>query len=247
MSRELTGIRPAKRTGLAGEVAVSIRQAIFDGVIKVGDRLGEVEIAQQLDVSRGPVREALVQLRQEGLVSLELHRGASVITLSPSDVLELATLRTTLESFAIERAALLRTEDDLASFRRIIREMTVAVEAADEHRLTQLDIAFHDAVYLAAKHDRLTNAWGTIRSQMLLFLLTRAKANQDYLTIAVAEHTELLELIESGDATGAREALSAHASGAYDRLVQTYSAEDRAAFSPLDASVSPSGSAVPVR
>lgn len=247
MSRELTGIRPAKRTGLAGEVVESIRQAIFDGVFKVGDRLGEVEIAQQLDVSRGPVREALVQLRQEGLVSMELHRGASVVTLSANDVLELATLRTTLETFAIERAATLRTDADLAALRRIIREMTLAVETADEHRLTQLDIAFHDAVYEAAKHDRLTNAWGTIRSQMLLFLLTRAKANQDYLTIAVAEHTELLELIESGDAAKAREAIQAHASGAYDRLVQTYSSEDRSAFPPLDVSMSPFGSATPTR
>ena len=234
MTTAMPGFRPAKRAGLSEEVVESIRQAIFDGVFKVGDRLGEAEIAHQLDVSRGPVREALVLLRQEGLVSTELHRGASVVKLSVSDLLELTTLRTTLETFAIERAATHATADDLAQLESVIREMEAAVAANDEHRLTQLDIRFHDGIYQAAKHDRLTNAWNTIRSQMLLFLLTRAAANRDYLTIAVAEHTQLLEYIRSGDVAKAVAEIRSHASGAYDRLVLTYPIADRATFPTLD-------------
>jgi DNA-binding GntR family transcriptional regulator len=112
--------------------------------------------------------------------------------------------------------------------------MEAAVAASDESRLTQLDIKFHDGVYRAAKHDRLTNAWNTIRSQMLLFLLNRAAANRDYLTIAVAEHTRIVELIRAGDVEAAKTEIHAHASGAYERLVLTYPATDRADFPTLD-------------
>jgi len=234
VSNVMPGFRPAKRAGLSDEVVASIRQAIFDGVFKVGDRLGEAEIAHQLDVSRGPVREALVLLRQEGLVSTELHRGASVVQLSINDLLELTTLRTTLETFAIERAATHATPEDLAGLEAVIREMEQAVAADDEHKLTQLDIKFHDGIYQAAKHARLTNAWNSIRSQMLLFLLTRAAANRDYLTIAVAEHSQLLDYIRAGDVKNAVAEIAAHASGAYDRLVLTYPIADRATFPTLD-------------
>ena len=214
----ITGIQPAKRASLAIEVANSIRQGIFDGVFQVGDRLGEIEIAQQLDVSRGPVREALVQLRTEGIVAMELHRGASVVTLSLDDIAQLTSLRTTLESFAITLAIQNATPDDLESLHRVTVEMESAIESGDLHRLSQLDIEFHDGIYAAAKHDRLTYAWGTIRSQMLLFLLTRATANNDYLTIALDEHRDLIRVIREGDEEVARELITVHVRGAYDRL-----------------------------
>lgn len=227
------GMRPARRTGLAGEVVESIRQGIFDGVFKVGDRLGEVELARQLDVSRGPVREALLTLRAEGLVDMELHRGASVVRLSPRDVFELTTLRINLETFAIERACEVSTTDDHRDLAVVIEEMSRAVDAGDVNKVTQLDVRFHDGIYTAARHERLTIAWGTIRSQMLLFLLSRAAANTDYLSIAIAEHSLLLQLIESGDADAARAELTQHALGAYERLVRSFPAEERATFPPL--------------
>lgn len=214
----MSGIRPARRTGLADEVAGSIRQAIFDGIFAVGDRLGEVEIAQQLDVSRGPVREALVQLRNEGLVTLELHRGATVVRLDMDDIGELTTLRTTLESFAIDLAIDRATASDFAAMQAVTVEMESAIADGDLPRLSQLDIRFHDAIYDAARHHRLTTAWHSIRSQMLLFLLTRAKANDDYLAISLAEHRELIDVIRRGDREVARTMIAAHVRGAYDRL-----------------------------
>lgn len=214
----VTGIRPARRTGLAEEVTDSIRQAIFDGVFAVGDHLGEVEVAQQLDVSRGPVREALVRLRAEGLVSIELHRGATVVRLTIDDIAELTSLRTTLESFAIERAVAHATDDDLAAMHAVTVEMEAAIAAGDLHRLSQLDIRFHDGIYAAARHERLVTAWHTIRSQMLLFLLTRANANHDYLAISLNEHRALIDVIRRRDADEAREMVTAHVRGAYERL-----------------------------
>jgi DNA-binding GntR family transcriptional regulator len=218
-------IRPARRSGLGSEVTTSLRQAIFDGVFKSGSRLGEIEIAQQLDVSRGPVREALLQLRAEGLVSMELHRGASVVTLSVEDIGELTTLRITLERFAVALALATPDEAHFAAMDAVIADMEVAVAAADISRLSQLDIAFHDAVYGAAAHTRLTAAWQTIRSQMLLFLLTRGEANRDYLAIAVDEHRELVAILRSGDVALAQRTIESHVRGAYDRLVASLSVD----------------------
>jgi DNA-binding GntR family transcriptional regulator len=224
----IAGIRPARRAALADEVTASIRQAIFDGVFAGGDRLGEVEIAHQLEVSRGPVREALVQLRNEGLVTMELHRGASVVRLGVDDIGELTSLRTALESFAIGLAVERATDDDLAALHAITVEMESAIAAGDVHGLSQLDIRFHDGIYAAARHERLATAWHTIRSQMLLFLLTRANANHDYLAISLDEHRELIDVIRRRDADAAREMIAAHVRGAYDRLVASMAAQDQA-------------------
>lgn len=223
-----SSIRPARRAGLATEVTNSIRQAIFDGVFAVGDRLGEVEIAHQLDVSRGPVREALLNLRNEGLVTMELHRGASVVRLGVRDIAELTSLRTTLEQFAISLAIESATAPDLEALHAVTVEMESAIAADDLHRLTQLDIRFHDGIYAAARHERLTAAWHTIRSQMLLFLLTRANANHDYLAISLSEHRDLIEVIRDGDTAAATAMIEVHVRGAYDRLLDSMSEQGTA-------------------
>ncbi len=226
-------IRRPRRSGLGSEVTTSLRQAIFDGIFRSGDRLGEIEIAQQLDVSRGPVREALLQLRAEGLVSLEMHRGASVVLLSATDIEELTSLRTTLEGFAIELAIDRRTDADIQTLGRIVDQIESAVAEGDVARISQLDVAFHDGIFAAARHTRLSTAWSTIRSQMLLFLLTRAEANRDYLTIVVAEHREILQILQSGDVALARETIGAHARGAYERMIGALEPGERASIERL--------------
>src|SRR4051812_32626927 len=97
---DLGGVAPARRRGLADEVADRIRDAIFGGAYRPGAQLREVELSAALDVSRGPVREALLRLEREGLVRSAWHRGATVTTLSAGDVAELYSLRGALEHLA---------------------------------------------------------------------------------------------------------------------------------------------------
>src|SRR4051794_2075000 len=87
------GVAPVRRRGLADEVADSIREAIFSGAYAPGEQLREVELSKTLDVSRGPVREALLRLEREGLVRSAWYRGATVMTLTPKDVAELDSQR----------------------------------------------------------------------------------------------------------------------------------------------------------
>src|SRR6266498_734808 len=132
-------VAPARRRGLADEVADRIRDAIFDGVYPPGGQLREVELSAALGVSRGPVREALLRLEREGLVRSEWHRGATVTALSEQDVAELDTLRAALEQLAVRLVIDHARGDDLAAIDDVVRRMD---RAADEHEMVRCDLDF---------------------------------------------------------------------------------------------------------
>ncbi|MDQ1716399.1 MAG: hypothetical protein QOE71_4178 [Pseudonocardiales bacterium] len=220
-------IQPARRRGLTDEVAENIRQAIFDGSLELGERLNEVDIADRLQVSRGPVREALVQLKQEGIVTMEWHRGAFIVQLSADDFRELAGLRTVLEVFAIRQAAAAATQADLDNLAAAVKALSKAFVDQNDYVLIQLDVEFHDALYRSAHHERLWNAWSSIRSQVLLSLLTKRHAsNEYYRDLVIAEHEELLRVISSRDARACEKAIRVHLSDTYDRLVSSFDSAD---------------------
>jgi DNA-binding GntR family transcriptional regulator len=104
------GLKPLNKKLLSENVVGAIRQAIFDGELELGQRLVETELAEQLGVSRGPIREALRLLANEGLVVINVHRGTFVAKPTPNDVEELYTLRQVLETLALRRVAESATE-----------------------------------------------------------------------------------------------------------------------------------------
>lgn len=222
-------MQPARRRGLTDEVVESIRNAIFDGALRLGERLNEVDIANGLRVSRGPVREALVQLKQEGLVTGEWHRGAFVVSLSPDDFREIATLRTLLEVFAIRRAATVGSDADAAALDAVVAAMSATRTNQTDFEMIELDIRFHDALYRAAHHNRLYNAWSSIRSQVQLSLVTRRAFNNNYYRDRViAEHTHLAAVIKSRDADACEVAIREHLGDTYDRIVGSFDTADAA-------------------
>jgi DNA-binding GntR family transcriptional regulator len=212
---------------LAEDVAASIREAIFDGSID-GGRLSDAELAQQLGVSRGPVREALLRLQQEGIVEIAPHRGASVATFTATDVYELASLRTALEVFAAELAVERATESDFAAMAEVTRAFAPAAAAGNDLRLVELDMQFHDALYRAAHHSRLWNAWAGMRSQVTLFLFKRRSASDDYGQLAAVEHQEILDVLMSRDVEQVRHMVEQHLRGSYDRLSRIFAGESAA-------------------
>jgi DNA-binding GntR family transcriptional regulator len=209
-------VAPARRRGLADEVADRVRDAIFDGAYPPGSQLREVELSAALGVSRGPVREALLRLEREGLARSEWHRGATVTALSDRDVAELDTLRAALEQLAVRLVLERAPAEGLAAVDAAVERMA---RAADAHELVRCDIGFHDAVYAAAGHGRLLEAWQAIRSQVHLFLLTRIGLESDgYLAGIPEEHRRLAESLRAGDAEAALELFAAHRRHAFDIL-----------------------------
>lgn len=207
---------PARRRGLADEVADRVRDAIFGGAYPPGAQLREVELSEALGVSRGPVREALLKLEREGLVRSEWHRGAIVTTLSDVDVAELDSLRSALEQLAVRLVVAFASDADLAAIDEVVERMD---RARDEHEMVRCDIDFHDAVYAASGHRRLAEAWQAIRSQVHLFLLTRIGVNSEgYLASIPAEHRRLASALRARDGEKALELFAVHRGQALDVL-----------------------------
>jgi DNA-binding GntR family transcriptional regulator len=216
---ERGGVAPARRRGLAEEAADRIREAIFSGAYPPGAQLREVELCEALDVSRGPVREALLRLEREGLVRSGWHRGATVTQLSGHDVAEIDSLRAALEELAVHQVVAQASDEALAAIAEAAERME---RAQDEHEMVRFDIEFHDAVYAAAGHRRLEEAWQSIRSQVHLFLLSRVRVSSDgYLAHIPGEHRELVAALCARDADAALELFSIHRRHAFDILADT--------------------------
>jgi DNA-binding GntR family transcriptional regulator len=212
-------VAPARRRGLADEVADRIREAIFSGAYAPGAPLREVELSGVLQVSRGPVREALRVLEREGLVHCAWHRGTVVTTFSADDVAELDSLRGALEDLAVQQVIAHASDEDLAAIERAAGLMD---GTTDLHTMVRLDIAFHDAVFTATGHQRLVAAWEAIRCQVHLFLLTRiGLSTEGYLAGIPKEHQALTAALRTRDPEAALVLFATHRRHALNILIGT--------------------------
>jgi DNA-binding GntR family transcriptional regulator len=131
-------------------VVDQLRQAIVAGRFAPGERLFEDQIADELEVSRNPVREALQALAREGFVELEPRRGARVATISRTRVEELFELRESLEGLVARLAAVRRTDAQLAELESLVATGTVAAEEGRLGELPDLNTRFHELLSAAA-------------------------------------------------------------------------------------------------
>ncbi|WP_083931282.1 GntR family transcriptional regulator [Kaistia granuli] len=208
-----------ERRVLTDDVADSLREAILSGRFKRGERLIEDELAESLNVSRGPIRQAIFRLQQEGLVVHETHRGATVAQISLHDASEIYSLRKALEKLAVEQACRNATEADLAPLDAILLLFQSIPRASmTRRRVAELDIDFHDALFRAAHHGRLYRAWEALRSQIFVFLLLRDGLPEDYLTSWYQAHARLLAIVRSQDVPAAITCIEEHIEAAYGRL-----------------------------
>jgi DNA-binding GntR family transcriptional regulator len=213
----------------ADDVRAYLRAAILRGEFAPGAHLPEVQLANRLEVSRGPVREALAQLEREGLVLLRRNRGAIVARLSRSDLDEVYSLRLALERLAVERATQVATEEDFAAIDALLHQLREPGSGSGfdagpltEQEAADQDVRFHDAVYRAAHHGRLYAAWTALRSQVYVLLLARNVANPDFRDVTYKGHLELAYLIRMRDTERARAAIEAHLRDSYRRVLASY-------------------------
>jgi DNA-binding GntR family transcriptional regulator len=213
-------VGPARRRVLADEVADAIRNAIFAGRIDLGQRLVEEELASMLNVSRGPVREALVVLSQEGLVYMERHRGATVAQLGLDEVHEIYTLRMALERLAAECICRQATDADFERISAVLQQFDKLPRPLTRSKVAGLDVAFHDAIFQAAHHERLYRAWLSLRSQIFLYLVFRGALRHDFAQSWLKDHEDLLEVLTRRKRAPAVKLVEAHIDGTYQRVLQ---------------------------
>jgi DNA-binding GntR family transcriptional regulator len=226
-------LAPAPRRVLADEVADTIREAIFSGRIGLGQRLIEEDLATMLNVSRGPVREALAHLTQEGLTKMERHRATTVASLSVGELHEIYSLRSTLEALAADWACRNASDEDLAHIGTVLDKFNTLAAPLTRPAVAALDLEFHDAIFVAAHHDRLYRAWGGIRSQIFLYLVNRGALRVDFALTWRGDHDELLQVLGQRKRAQARRFVEAHIQGSYRRALAASMARDNSPPPPL--------------
>lgn len=213
-----------RAASLAVSIRARVREAILKGDLAPGEHLREVEIAGRYQVSRGPVREALLQLEQEGLVLLRRNRGAVVARLSRADLEEVYSLRLALERLAAACAARHGSEADFSALDSVLHEFrgTDSSQPLTEQQAADQDVRFHDAIYRAAHHERLYAAWNSIRSQVYVLLLGRNVAGPDFREDTYFGHLELGYLIRARDESRVVAAIENHLRASYAHVLASY-------------------------
>jgi DNA-binding GntR family transcriptional regulator len=196
----LVALKPAKRQPLGHAVADSLREAIYSGRFRPGQRIGQVSVAQELGVSQTTVRDALAALERDGLVERAVNQGAVVTELSRDDIEEITSLRIDLESMAARRLIQQANPAHLESLEENIRTMTGTAAPED---VADLDLQFHELLVRLAGHKRLLWCWQTLRTQIKLLMVTHNLRNPRSAKNTVENHKELLEILRSGDADAA--------------------------------------------
>ena len=144
----------------------TIRNAIINGDLKPGQRLMEVQLAEQLGVSRTPVRESIRKLELEGLVKMVPRKGAYVTPMSIDDLRDMMEIRRALEALSAELAAKNATEEDVKKLEESNRGFEESALKNDEEGIINYDIAFHETIYRATGNERLIQMINSLREQM---------------------------------------------------------------------------------
>ena len=140
---------------LSDRAYVSIREAILTLKIRPGQLVAIGDLADQLGISRTPVRDALLRLEKEGLVSINPRRGAYATPISAEDVAEIFELRIVLEGYAARAAAPRLTAEDHAQLRDLLKASEAAFRSGDETRAADLGRQMHDVLVRAVHNRRL--------------------------------------------------------------------------------------------
>lgn len=194
----IEGLEPVSRQATAAVIAQRVREGIADGRFPSGAQLGEAQLAAALGVSRGPVREALQRLIQEGLLRNEPNRGVFVEGLDADGIRDVYYARTILERAAAVRVLESKDQDAIDELERCFQEMKRASRKRDVAAEAHWDLEFHKALTAAAKSKRLTRMFETLLTETRIALISGGRAMQLDETI-IDEHRAILDALRAGD------------------------------------------------
>ncbi|MGI9952558.1 GntR family transcriptional regulator [Moorellaceae bacterium AZ2] len=197
----------------------TLREAILSGQLKAGERLMEVQLAEEMGVSRTPVREAIRKLELEGLVVMVPRKGAYVAGISTKDITEVFEIRSALESLAAALACERITEEELEELERLLVQVAECVEKNDLETLIQVDTRFHSVLYRASRNERLAQIINNLGDQIQRFRTTSLAA-PGRMKEALEEHKALVEAITARNVELAQRLAQEHIENAENRMME---------------------------
>jgi DNA-binding GntR family transcriptional regulator len=194
---------------LSQKVYTQIQNDILNGVYKAGDSLVETKLSEELDVSRTPVREALRQLEQEGLVEATPNRGVVVKGITAQDIEDIYTIRMLIEGLAARWAAEKMTEEELKDLKETVELEEFYTLKNDTEQLLQFDSRFHDIIYRATKSMPLMHTLRTFHHYVQRARIVSIKS-PGRAKLALEEHKAIYEAIKERDAEKAERLATEH-------------------------------------
>jgi DNA-binding GntR family transcriptional regulator len=195
---------PSKAT-----VAASIRTRITSGRIALGARISDKDLAAELDISRTPVREALLQLESEGLVVMRPQSGTFVVDLTIEDVRQICATRAILEAGAIRLVATSDMAELTGRLGLLVGRAAIALDDGDLGLCDELDCQFHEGIVAASGNSYLVRAYAGI-SDKLRALRHRLPRERDRMARAIGQHRHIIDLWAAGRLDQAIAEISSH-------------------------------------
>ncbi|MGL4606089.1 MAG: GntR family transcriptional regulator [Eubacteriaceae bacterium] len=214
LSLDISSCKPLREI-----VFETIRRAIITGELKPGQRLMEVQLAEEMGVSRTPVRESIRKLELEGLVKMVPRKGAYVTPMSVNDLKEMMEIRRALEGLAAELAAKNASKEEVEELYLANKKFGEAALKNDEEGIINYDMDIHEIIYRASGNMKLLQMINSLREQMQRFRAEYVHRIEDK-TPLVNQHMEIIKMIESRDGTSAKSAANEHIFSTGDSMLK---------------------------
>lgn len=196
----------------------ALREAIINGKLRPGERMMEIQLAEEMGVSRTPIREAIRKLELEGLVLMIPRKGAYVSGLSIREIADVFEIRRALEGLAAELAAERITDEELEELERFLVKIAEDIEDADLDKVVATDTGFHTLLYQASRNQRLSQIINNLREQIQRFRTT-SLSYPGRMKDALEEHRKIVEAISSRDGEAARKIAQEHIENAENSMM----------------------------
>ena len=186
-----------------------LRTKIMQGELAPGTRLMEIGLAEQLGVSRTPVREAIRMLEKEGLAVILPRRGAHVASVSPRQLEDMLEVRRTLETFSVNAAGSRISYKQIEDLRKYNEKYRHAVASKDAVQIAKTDHEFHSCITRIAGNEKIVSILSSLKEQLFRYTYLYAK-NCTTLGQSVKEHEMICESFSNGDNNRAVEIIKMH-------------------------------------
>ena len=201
---------PVSRTTLSGQVTERLRDGILAGAYTQGEQLNEAELARRFGVSRGPLREAMQRLIQDGLLETRPHRGVFVPELTDEDLADIYFAREAIETAAVRR--IMAAGEAVSVSRRLaddVDRMADVLRRDDWNTVVDHDMRFHTRLVDSANSHRLSRMYAVLIAETRLclhMLVSGLPGRKDF----IEEHAAVVERLAAEDAAGAQRAIRQH-------------------------------------
>lgn len=203
----------------------SLREAINLGRLRPGERLMEIQLAEEMGVSRTPVREAIRKLELEGFVAMVPRKGAYVAGISVKDIVDVFEIRSSLEALAAGLAAERITDEEMELLERSLVEISEFSTDENIKAIVDGDINFHDIIYKASRNQRLVQIINHLQEQIHRFRMT-SLSQPGRTKIALDEHKSIVEAISDRNVELAQQLAREHIENAEQSLLNVMREEE---------------------